>query len=94
MNKTLIWSPKSRDNFLDILGYIQDEWGIKKATDFIDRTDVILEKITVYPLMYPASKSNKNLRQAVVTKQTSLTYEIRDDAVELIEFYDNRRNKR
>ena len=78
---------------MDILGYIQDRWGMKKATDFIDKTDVVLEKITVYPLMYPIAKNKKNLRQAVVTKQTSLTYKVSEDSVELIEFYDNRRGK-
>jgi plasmid stabilization system protein ParE len=94
MSRILIWSQKSRDNFLDIIGYIQDKWGRKKATDFIDKTDVVLEKITVYPLMYPKSKKKKNLRQAVVTKQTSLTYKVSDESVELIEFYDNRRGKK
>ena len=53
MSRMVIWSPKSRENFLDILGYLQDEWGRGKAMDFMEKTDVVLEKITVYPLMYP-----------------------------------------
>jgi len=90
----IIWSPKSRENFLDILGYLQDEWGRGKAMDFMEKTDVVLEKITVYPLMYPKTEKRDNLRRAVITKQTSLTYEVMEESIELVAFYDNRRGKR
>ena len=94
MSRMVIWSPKSRENFLDILGYLQDEWGRGKAMDFMEKTDVVLEKITVYPLMYPKTGKRDNLRRAVITKQTSLTYEVMEESIELVAFYDNRRGKR
>ena len=93
MRLMIKWTLVARERYREILAYIQDGWGMDKAIEFIDKTDVILDNISEYPNMYPVSKKDKRLRKAVITKRASVIYKINKEDVELIAFKDNREGK-
>lgn len=64
-----------------------------KALTVLDKTDNLIEQISKYPNLFPPSKK-KGVRKAVISKHTSLIYRLVHDRIELLHFWDNRRDPR
>lgn len=92
MRLPIIWSPRSRKDFLSILDYLIEEWGEKQAIKLADRVDEALELIAEMPQMYPATTRIPNVRRCVIVKQVTLYYRIRKKQIELITFFDPRQD--
>jgi hypothetical protein len=58
----------------------------------LDTTEKVLDGIAEHPMMFPASQKSPSIRKAVITKQTSLLYRIAANEIQLLHFWDNRRN--
>ena len=57
----------------------------------MDRTDFALDQISTFPESGISTKK-ETVRKVVITKQTSLFYEIFNGVIELLHFWDNRQN--
>ncbi|AWW28882.1 hypothetical protein DN752_01340 [Echinicola strongylocentroti] len=66
--------------------------GRKGHHEVNDRLQSILELIVERPEIYPTSGKKKQVKRCVISKQTSLYYQIKKDKIELITLFDNRRN--
>ena len=89
----IVWSPLAEESYLRILTYIIENWTIKEAEDFDYKVESLLERLKSHKHLCPASKIQKNLRRCVVTPQTSLVYQVRNEGIiELVAFFDNRSN--
>jgi len=86
------WSPDSRLEYAQILGYLQEKWSPKVATNFMDDTDDVIEGLKLNPRIYPRLEGNQSLRKAFISKHTSLIYRIRNQEIELLHFWNNRQN--
>jgi len=64
---------------------------VKEVENFISRTENILSIISQQPYLYKAS-AYKEIRQAVIGKQNSLFYLVKNDEVFLLTFWDTRQN--
>jgi plasmid stabilization system protein ParE len=73
MRIKIIWTPKALQTFDDNINYLIDEWNQSVIDDFLLRTDMVLDIIRGDPKLFPAYKSNKVIRKAVVTKQSSFS---------------------
>ena len=92
MSLTIKWSPASKDEFADLLNYVETQFGLDAALKLLDKTEMVLDSISGQPEMYPASEKFPSIRKAVITKQTSLLYRITGVEIQLLHFWDNRRN--
>jgi plasmid stabilization system protein ParE len=92
MSLPVKWSPASKDEFADLLNYVETQFGLDAALKLLDKTELVLDSISEQPEMYPASEKFPAIRKAVITKQTSLLYRISSVEVQLLHFWDNRRN--
>lgn len=92
MSKPIEWSPRSRQDYLKLLDYLADKWGNKTINKFNNRLQSILKLISERPDLYPSSGKKKQVRRCVISKQTSLYYQIKQDKIELITMFDNRQN--
>ncbi|MEZ4957254.1 MAG: type II toxin-antitoxin system RelE/ParE family toxin [Saprospiraceae bacterium] len=92
MSLPIAWSPASKDEYANLLQYIEANFGLDAALELLDITDQVLDNISQHPKMYPASEKAPAIRKAVLTKQTSLFYRITDHDIQLLHFWDNRRN--
>ncbi len=92
MSKPIEWSPRSKQDYLNLLDYLETKWGEKTIRKFHIRLMSILELIAERPEIYPASAKNKRIRRCVISRQTSLYYQIRRNTIELITLFDNRQN--
>jgi len=92
MSKPIEWSARSREDYLKLLDYLAEKWGIKTINKLNNRLQEILKLISERPDMYPSSGKKKHVRRCVINKQISLYYQINKDKIELITIFDNRQN--
>ncbi len=89
MSLALIWTDEAIETFDGVVLFIENKWSKKEADKFVQRTQKILKLIADQPYMYKASLNN-NVRQAIFTKQTSVFYEVHDEFITVLFFWDNR----
>jgi plasmid stabilization system protein ParE len=87
----VIWSPRARITYYQILDYLDKKWTFREIENFIDRTEEALSHISQDPLLYQYSKENNTFR-CVLVKQVSLFYRLRSGQIELLIFWDNRQD--
>lgn len=89
MALTIRWSKEARTTYEDVLSYLKENWSDKEVKKFIKKTDSILLVISHQPYIFKSSE-HKKIRKALVTKQNSLFYIVRESEIYLITFWDNR----
>jgi plasmid stabilization system protein ParE len=88
---TIIWSPKARITYYQIMEYLLEKWTFKELDTFISRTEEVIAHIYNNPLLYPYSKES-DTHKCVLVKQISLFYRVKTNTVELLIFWDNRQD--
>jgi plasmid stabilization system protein ParE len=91
MSLKVFWSEEATETFDSIVIFIENKWSERQAETFVKHTKRILSLISDQPYMYKASIEN-NIRQAVISPQSSMYYEIHDTYITLLFFWDNRQD--
>ena len=89
MSLAVFWSDDATATFDSIVLFIENKWNEKQAEIFVKHTQKILSLIADQPYMYRASLNN-NVRQAIISPQTSMFYEIHLEFITILYFWDNR----
>ncbi|MCB9039339.1 MAG: type II toxin-antitoxin system RelE/ParE family toxin [Lewinellaceae bacterium] len=84
MSLPVIWAPSAKDDYAALLEYVEQHFGLDAALELLDTTEKLLEEIAAFPNMFPPSDTRKDIRKAVISKQTSLFYRIAQDQVPVI----------
>ena len=92
MPRKIIWSPKSEEDFENILDYLSKEWDAEVTLKFIDLIDILLIQISINPRQFPLIHKSLNIRKCVISKHNTLYYRNRRSHIELLRIYDNRQN--
>ena len=91
MARQIIWLPKAEERFDEIIFNLQKNWTEKEVSNFIKRTETVLNLISAFPRLYRRSKK-KNIYEALITKHNLLLYRITRNNIELITFFDTRQD--
>lgn len=91
MAKEVRWTKEAEEGFAKVVSYLQDKWTDKEVSNFISATFKTISYITENPLLFRASKKH-NIREALVTKHNLLIYSIKPKHIDLISFWDTRKN--
>ena len=89
MSLAIFWTDDAEVTFDSIVLFIEANWSRKDAETFVKHTQKVIMLIADQPYMYKASINN-DVRQAVITKQTSMFYEVHRDFITVLYFWDNR----
>ena len=92
MPKRIIWSPKSAQDFENILEYLEKNWDGSVALKFIELVDILLVQVSINPKQFPLIHKKLNVRKCVISKHNTLYYRNRRDYSELLRIYDNRQD--
>lgn len=84
----VIWSPQAEISYLGILSYIIDEWSVKDADNFDNKTERLIEKLKTNLSLCPKSKI-VDLRKCLITHQTSMVYRVVGNCIEIVDFISN-----
>ena len=89
----IIWTPEAKDSFSQNLDYLLAEWGDQVTSDFLDRVDEVILRLSKNPKIYPVINPSDNIHRCVVVKQISLYYRIVSTTqIDLITFWNNFQN--
>jgi plasmid stabilization system protein ParE len=89
MSLTVSWAKEAKATYEDVIVYLKANWSDKEVIKFINRTESVLNIISIQPYAFKAS-NYKRIRKAVIGTQNSLIYLVRDTDIYLIAFWDNR----
>ncbi len=89
MKLTIAWTDEAQETFNFTVNQIENKWGTKSAEKFVRDTHKLINLISTQPYLFNASYT-LNIRKAVISKQTSMFYEVHSAHVSILFFWDNR----
>ncbi|KAA5545727.1 type II toxin-antitoxin system RelE/ParE family toxin [Adhaeribacter rhizoryzae] len=91
MANKIVWTKRADKKFLNILKYLNEEWGQKVTKAFIRRTYNFLDLLIDFPEMDAVQNPSRNIRGFLLTKHTTVFYRIEGRNIILLNFFDNRK---
>jgi plasmid stabilization system protein ParE len=88
------WSEKSKDDIIEIIDYLIDNWGKNSAKKFKNTVLNSIDLISKMPTLYPLTEYRDNVRRCIVVKQVSMYYQVNEaeNEIYIVRFYDNRKD--
>ncbi len=87
----IIWSDDAVDDVLENIDYLEKHWTIKEVDTFSEEIDAVLEKLSIGNLTFKPC-GYKNTYEVPIIKQITLYYQIQDNYILLVRFWNNYRN--
>lgn len=88
MNK-VVWSYCARQSYLNALEFILLKWTVKEALKLEKAVNELIIKLQHNQRLCPKSLK-VSVRKCVVSKQTSMIYQVNRNDIVIIDFLDNR----
>ena len=89
----VVYKKRFQQKFLRLLNYLNTEWGTKVTDNFMV---TFQEKITILVSNPNIGKESSVLtvKSILITKHNRLYYRVKNDVIEILNFYDTRINPR
>ncbi|MBE9511891.1 MAG: type II toxin-antitoxin system RelE/ParE family toxin [Bacteroidetes bacterium] len=91
-NFKIFWTEEAIINLEDILDYLSYKWTKKEIDNFKLRLSKQIALIQKTPKLFPLSDYNPRLRKAVLSKHTTIFYEVKDYVIYLVYLFNNKQN--
>lgn len=88
----VFWTPTARITYLRIIEYLEEKWTNKEVNNFISEVEETIVKVRSNPNLFPSIKKKNEVHRVVIMKHNSMYYRVKTDQVEILAFWDNRRN--
>lgn len=84
----IVWTPQAEKGLDKVLEYLQEEWSAKEIFVLEKRIIDLMERISKYPKICPASGKYQNVRKGLIDKNNYIVYRIRPRkrTIEIINF--------
>jgi len=92
MDYKIFWTDEAINNLEEILDYLKNNWSQKEIDNFKSKLARQINVIASNPKMFPVSIYNSRLRKAVLSKQTTIFYELKGNIIYLAYLFINRKN--
>jgi len=90
MDHKIFWSAEAQDNLRGVISYLESEWSEKELISFKKKLSRQLDLIAKNPRIFPVSEVQPRLRKAVLSKHTTIFYEVKDYEIHLAYLFSNR----
>lgn len=90
MSLPVFWTDEATETFDRIVVLIENKWGQSSAAKFIKNVYRNIALVSTQPYLYKVGFSGA--RQSVITHQTSMFYEVTDERIIILFFYDTRQD--
>ena len=91
----IIWHPEAAKRLRQVVSYIQTEYGSKSCTKFLKeayRTERLLARNPYFGPIEPVlADAPVQYRSIVVNRLNKIVYWINEDVIEIVDFWDTRR---
>ena len=92
MDYKIFWTQEAVRNFEDIVTYLENKWTQREVVNFKLKLSRQIDLISQNPKMFPISSYQPRLRKAVLSKQTSIYYELKSKNIYLTYIFVNYKN--
>jgi plasmid stabilization system protein ParE len=86
----IVLSEKAAEQLAALLDYLEFDWSPRVRDAFVLKMERSFDAIRTFPGGFPASEKFSGLHKCVITPQTSAYYQIGEESIEIIAFFDNR----
>jgi plasmid stabilization system protein ParE len=87
----IVWTKTSELTLDEITDYIKNEFGNLVAEKYYFDVLKTVEDIGINPELFPIYQHKVGVRKAVINKKTILYYQIQEENINLLAFYDVRK---
>ena len=77
-------------SFDSIITWLQSNWGEHSVSLFVKKVYEFLEIISEFPEIGSLENTDLNIRGFVIVKQITIFYQVRNEKIIILNFYDNR----
>ena len=88
----ILWTDEAINNLGEILDYLKNRWTQHEIANFKKKLNKQIGLIEKNPALFPFSTYNKRLRKAVLSKQTTIFYELSGKVIYLAYIFNNLQN--
>jgi plasmid stabilization system protein ParE len=86
------WTVEALNNLDDIIDYLTNRWTDLEIGNFYKLLDKRLELLSKSPHAFPDSEVKANVKRSVLSKQTTIYFEIKTNSIVILSLFDNRKN--
>ena len=87
----IFWSQEAINNLGEIIAYLEANWTQRELKRFAQKTEKFIISIQRNPFIFPESRK-KHVRRALLSKQTTIYYEVLEHEIRIVTVFDNRQN--
>ena len=91
MFKPVKWTPKADESFDENIEYLNRKWSAKEVSNFVIQTMETIKTISAFPSSFVQDEAF-GFRKAKINKIISRIYLEKEDHIELLFFWNNRKN--
>lgn len=88
----IFWTDEAIRNLDSIFEYLKIRWTQRETDLFKSNLNKQIDLIQRSPFLFPISEYNNRLRKAVLSKQTTIFYEIRGENIYIVYLFVNRQD--
>ncbi len=91
MEYKIVWSPKAKQNYIEVIDYLFENWPSRVVENFILKTEETLHRVTEKPYTFRESITS-GFREVFITKHNLMVYRIEKNMIQIVILWDTRRN--
>jgi plasmid stabilization system protein ParE len=88
----VLWSEQALRDLQGVINYLSENWTQRELKNFSRRLDKRINLISHYPNLFPSSYKQKSIRRSVLTKHTTVYYQVGLQTITIISLFDTRQN--
>jgi len=88
----ILWANEAINNLEDTLDYLNNRWTQREVDNFKNRLSRQIGLIQQNPGLFPTSQYNSRLRKAVLSRQTTIFYEVAGQIIYLVYLFNNKQD--
>jgi hypothetical protein len=90
MINEVVYTETYKITLIAVVNSVEKLYGTSSAEKLLDRIDQIVEKVIINPYLFQAIPVDTRFRRAVISRQSSLVYEVTKTKIILLYILDNR----
>ena len=88
----ILWTDFALKELESTIEYLEENWTSREIQKFALLLDLQLNRLKIYPNLFPESHRYKKIRKSVLTRQVSMYYRVVNLEIQIISLFDNRQN--
>ena len=88
----IVWSTKADKRFDKIIDYLFTNWGEITTKNFIQKVFNFIDILKEFPEIGTIENKEYDIRAFTIVKQINIFYQVRENQIIILDFYDNRQN--